>query len=65
MVIVSYTDVIGLWDPCERFRGAFDVRNSRSSDRSRVVVCDVRFSVVVSVTSNKVLVIVFIYENVF
>ena len=40
------------------------MRYSNSSYGSRVFVCDVRFSVLVSVTSNKVLVIVVLVESV-
>ena len=43
---------------------AFDVRYSRSSDRHRIVVCNVRLSVPESVASNKVLVIVVLVKNV-
>ena len=59
---MSYMDAVGLWDPCGSFRSAFDVRYSRCNDRSRVVVCDVGFSVLVSVTSKKVLVMVILVE---
>ena len=60
---MSYTDVVGLWNPCDSLRSALYVTYSNSSYRSRVV-CDVRFSVLVSVTSNKVPVIVVLVENV-
>ena len=52
---MSYTDSL---------RSAPYVRYSYSGYGSRVVVCDVRFSVLVSVTSNKVLVVVVLVENV-
>ena len=61
---MSYTDVVGLYNPCDSLRSALYVRYSNSSYGSRVVVCDVRFSVLVSVTSNKVLVIVVLVQNV-
>ena len=61
---MSYTDIVRLQNPCESLRSAPYVRYSHSSYGSRIVVCDVRFSVLVSVTSNKVLVLVVLVENV-
>ena len=43
---VSYTDVVGLLDPCDSFRSSYGVRYSCSRDRCRVVVCDARFRVI-------------------
>ena len=61
---MSHTDIVGLQNPCDSLRSAPYVRYSYSSYGSRVVVCDVRFSVLVSVTSNKVLVVIVLVENV-
>ena len=60
---MSYTDIVGLQNPCDSLRSALYVRYSYSTNGSRVVVCDVRFSVLVSVTSNKVLVVVVLVEK--
>ena len=63
------TDVVGLLNTSDSFRSSFGVRYSRSSDRCRVFVCDVRCRVLVSVTSKNVLdlvvvVVVVVVENV-
>ena len=60
---MSYTDIVGLQNPCDSLRSAPYVRYSYSTNGSRVVVCDVRFSVLVSVTSNKVLVVVVLFQQ--
>ena len=55
---MSNTDIVRLYYPCDGLRSALDVRYCRCSDRCRVSARFVMFSRLVSVSSEKVCVVV-------